>query len=145
MSDPFEPTDLFESGIFGPYERDLFFVLATALVKVHLLIDLQSLRTIKSQFENLVPQEVLDLIKHYAVGDIVARNRTVLDREDNRGLMAELRVQIMQLCQWAKDHSLDKALGHRGGPLGPLYEELKNHISPNRMVSVHLGGMETTT
>jgi hypothetical protein len=102
MSDAFEGVDALdlENLDNNEFTAHLTLIVAVILVKIRLVIDLQSLQSIRPRFGKLVPPEILGLIQHHAVGDITASHRSILDRDDNETMVAELKGQIVQLYEW---------------------------------------------
>jgi hypothetical protein len=91
-SDVFEEVKLFTDNY-----TSLSHVVAIALVKIRLMIDLQSLQQAKEEAGPRVPREILDNIRQHTVGSVIASNSKILEREDQTPHIAELRKQVTKL------------------------------------------------
>jgi len=92
-ADVFEPVDPF----IGTYPN-LTGTIAITLLKIRLLMDLQTLERAKQQAGPYVPQEILDNIRKHAVSSVTASNRGILDR-DQTPHISVLEAQVTQLFQ----------------------------------------------
>ncbi|KAK6527732.1 hypothetical protein TWF694_004712 [Orbilia ellipsospora] len=90
-ADVFEPIDVFLTKF-----PSISFLAAITLLKIRLLIDLQSLQRTRKEVGALIPQEVLDSIQSAAVGSIVSKNKRILEREDHTAEIKDLQAQIQK-------------------------------------------------
>jgi hypothetical protein len=72
-------------------------VLAITLLKIRLLIGLQTLQRGKQEAGAHVPQEILDNILQHSVSGVLKDNRSILDRADHTPQIQELKKQVKQL------------------------------------------------
>lgn len=92
-ADVFEPVDPF----IGRYSS-LSQTIAITLLKIRLLIDLQTLERAKKQAGPYVPQEILDTIRKHAVSSVIAGNWEILDRDQTPHINV-LEAQVIQLFE----------------------------------------------
>ena len=92
-ADVFEPVDPF----INRYSS-LSQTIAIMLLKIRLLIDLQTLERAKQQAGPYVPKEILDIIRKHAVGSVIAGNLEILDR-DQTPYIKVLEAQVIQLFE----------------------------------------------
>ena len=90
-ADPFESTELFTRRF-----ADLSFVVAGALIKIRLLLDVKALQNSIFLGEK-VPQEVLDNIRGQLVSSIVAGNKDIMESKDQIPLIKKLESQVEEL------------------------------------------------
>ncbi|KAH8724222.1 hypothetical protein GQ44DRAFT_283193 [Phaeosphaeriaceae sp. PMI808] len=92
-ADVFEPADLY----IGEYPS-LSPTVAITLLKIRLLMDLQTVRRAQQEAGPYVPQEILDTIRGHAVSSIIAGNRGILDGDQTPHINI-LEKQIKQLFE----------------------------------------------
>jgi hypothetical protein len=91
-ADAFEQVDIF----FG----DRFYlshVIAITLLKLRLLIDLNSLQRAREIAGPHVPRETLDAIQHYCTSSTITSNLKILEREDQSPHIIRLQKQVKEL------------------------------------------------
>ena len=98
--------DVFESvGQFVGRFPDLSHLAALSLLKIRLLIDLQSLQRARQEIGQKVPQEILDAVQQQVVSSIVSNSPHILERHDHTGQIEELKEQIWKCFNAVKEHN----------------------------------------
>ena len=92
-ADAFESIELYT----GKY-AEISFVVAVALIKFRLLLDIKALQN-STVLGEKVPQELLDNIRGQLVSSIVARNKDIMQAEDQTALIKKLEFQVKELFQ----------------------------------------------
>ncbi|KAN0096373.1 hypothetical protein V8E51_015178 [Hyaloscypha variabilis] len=95
-ADAFESVKLY-TGQFS----DISFVVAVALIKFRLLLDIKALQN-STVLGEKVPQELLDNIRAQLVSSIVAGNKEIMQSEDQTALIKELESQVEELYKAVK-------------------------------------------
>lgn len=95
-ADVFEPVDMYKSEWFA-----LSHSIAVALIKIRLLLDLKSLQSAQ-QIGVKVPQEILDEIRGKLVSSVVAKNKEIMNSQDQTALIDKLEGQIKELYKAIK-------------------------------------------
>ncbi len=90
-ADPFESTELFTRRF-----ADLSFVVAGALIKIRLLLDVKALRD-STVLGEKVPQEVHDNIRGQPVSSIVAGRKDIMESKDLTELIEKLESQVEEI------------------------------------------------
>lgn len=90
-ADVFEPVDEF-CGKFA----SLSHAVAITLIKIRLLVDLQTLERARREAGPKVPKEILDKISEEAVSSVIAGNREILDRDQGPHIK-KLEGQVRQI------------------------------------------------
>lgn len=89
--------DIFESAaVFTRKYAALSHSVAMMLIKIRLLIDLQTLQRAKDEVGPHVPQEILDWVQAQSVSSVITNNRKFLER-DQTPHIKELKGQIKEL------------------------------------------------
>jgi hypothetical protein len=91
-ADAFEESDLFTGN-----RLHLSHVVAIALLKIRLLIDLQSLQRAKEIAGPHVPREILDTIQRYCTNSAITSNIKIIEKDDQTPCIANLREQVKEL------------------------------------------------
>lgn len=90
-ADSFESVELYT----GTY-ADISFVVAVALIKFRLLLDIKALQN-STVLGEKVPQELLDSIRGQLVSSIVAGNKDIMQNQDQTVLIKKLESQVEEL------------------------------------------------
>jgi len=77
---------------------DLSFVVAVTLIKFRLLLDIKALQN-STVLGEKVAQELLDNIRGQLVSSIVARNKDIMQSEDQTAIIQKLESQVEKLYQ----------------------------------------------
>lgn len=96
-ADAFESVELY-TGRFA----DTSFVVAVALIKFRLLLDVQALQN-STVLGEKVPQELLDNIRGQLVSSIVAGNKDIMESKDQTLLIKKLETQVEELYKAVKE------------------------------------------
>jgi len=89
--------DVFEDvAVFKGRCPSLSFMVALTLLKLRLLIDLQSLQRLAEIGEN-VPREILDEIRSHLTSSAISHNKAVLERDDHSEAIEDLKQQVRYL------------------------------------------------
>jgi len=72
-------------------------LIAITLLKIQLLMDLQSVQRAREFAGPHVPREILDTIQQYCITSIVTCEPRIIERDDQSPHVAELRKQILEL------------------------------------------------
>ncbi|CAJ2513813.1 Uu.00g019320.m01.CDS01 [Anthostomella pinea] len=94
-ADVFEPCDVFISEF-----PDLGQGVALVLLKIKLLMDLQSLQEASRSVGDNVPQEILDMIREKAVGPAVSSRPEIMEQPDQSQNIAAMRKQKSNIHFW---------------------------------------------
>lgn len=95
-ADVFEPVDLYIARF-----TEISHTIAVILIKIRLLTDLRSLQNSTIVGERL-PQELLDNTRGHLVSTIVAKNKAIMDRQDQSTHIKKLEDQVDQLYKAVK-------------------------------------------
>lgn len=87
----FESTELFTRRF-----ADLSFIVAGALIKIRLLLDVKALQN-STVLSEKVPQEVLDNIRGQLVSSIVAGRKEIMESKDQTALVEKLESQVEEI------------------------------------------------
>ncbi|KAK1215710.1 hypothetical protein PQX77_021672 [Marasmius sp. AFHP31] len=96
-ADVFEPANPFLKRF-----PDLAHTVSITLLKIRLLIDLQTLARIERETSTRVPNEIIRKINADAVATIIASRQDILEREDQGPYIKELEKQVKQLYEAVK-------------------------------------------
>ncbi|KAH5046815.1 MYND-type zinc finger protein samB [Parastagonospora nodorum] len=83
--------------IFTAREKDLSHLIVVTLIKIRLLMDLQSVQRAREFAGPHVPREILDTIQQHCITSIVACESRIIERDDQSAQVAGLRKQILEL------------------------------------------------
>jgi hypothetical protein len=90
--------NVFEAVDFIAHEySSLSYLVAITLLKLRLMIDLQSLQRARREAGPHVPQEILDSIQQHSISSIITSNPEILERVDHAPHIAKLGEQVKNL------------------------------------------------
>lgn len=100
--DVFEPASVLLSKKMDPPLAAAF-----TLLKIRLLLDLQTLRRATREVGTRLPREILDNILQFSVGSIVGRNRRILEQADHTPRIQNLKVQVKRFFDYVHKTNSD--------------------------------------